>query len=61
MLGAVALEGGESFGEQSKAVGIILRVAGAMVTGILHGGTVAFVLSIFFNPKASELMPLNQS
>lgn len=60
MLGAVTLEGGESLGEQSKTVGVILRVAGAMVSGVLHGGMVALVLGIFFNPKAFELMPLDK-
>jgi hypothetical protein len=38
----------------------MLCVAGAMVPGILHGGLIAFVLGVLFNPKAFELMPLDK-
>ena len=60
MLGTVALEGGESFGERGEASGVILGVAGAVVAGILHGGPVPLVLGVLFNPKAFELMPLDE-
>ena len=60
MLGTVALEGGESFGERGEASGVILGVAGAVVADVLHGGPVPLVLSILFNPKAFELMPLDE-
>ena len=60
MLGTVALEGGESFGERGEASGVILGVAGAVVADVLHGGPVPLVLGVLFNPKAFELMPLDE-
>ena len=51
MLGTVAVEGGESFGERGEAIGVILGVAGAVVAGILHGGPVPLVLSVLFKTK----------
>ena len=59
MLGTVAVEGGESFGERGEAIGV-LGVAGAVVASILHGGPVPLVLGVLFNPKAFELMPLDE-
>ena len=56
----MTLEGGESLSERCETVGVILCVAGAMVPGILHGGMIAFVLGVLFNPKAFELMPLDE-
>ena len=60
MLGTVAVEGGENFGERGEAIGVILGVAGTVVAGILHGGPVPLVLGVLFNPKAFELMPLDK-
>jgi len=60
LLGTVALEGGESFGERGEASGVILGVAGAVVAHVLHGGSVPLVLGVLFNPKAFELMPLDE-
>ena len=31
-----------------------------MVAGVLHGGPVPLVLGVLFNPKAFELMPLDE-
>ena len=43
-----------------ETVGVVLRVAGSMVSGVLHGSAVMLVLGVFFNPKAFELMPLDK-
>ncbi len=48
LLDAVALEGGESLGKGRKTVGVVLLVAGAMVSGVLHGSTVMLVLGVLF-------------
>jgi hypothetical protein len=55
----MALEGGESFSERRKTVGVILGVAGAMVAGVLHSGTVALIFGVLLDPEALELMPLD--
>ncbi len=60
MLGALALEGGESLGEGCQTVGVVFGIAGAVVAFILHGGTVSFVFGIFLNPKTFELVPLDE-
>ena len=55
----MALEGGESFGEGRKTVGVVLGVAGAMVAGVLHSGSVALIFGVLFDPESLELMPLD--
>jgi hypothetical protein len=59
MLGAMALEGGESFGEGRKTVGVVLGVAGGMVAGVLHSGSVALIFGVLLDPEALELMSLD--
>ncbi len=60
MLGALALEGGEGFGEGCQTVGVFFSIVGSMVACILHGGAVPLVFSIFFDPESFELVPLDE-
>jgi hypothetical protein len=60
LLSVVALERDKSLGERRDTVGVVLCVANAMVSGVLNGSMVALIFGIFLNPKAFELMPLDQ-
>ena len=61
LLGAFGLQGYEGLVKGCDATGIILGIAGTVISSVMHRGAVALVFFVFLDPETLELVPLDES
>ena len=61
LLGAFGLKGYKGLVKGSDATGIILGIAGTMISPVMHRSAVALVFFVFLDLETLELVPLDES
>ena len=61
LLGAFGLQGYEGLVKGCDATGIILGIAGTVISSVMHRSAVALVFFVFLDPETLELVPLDES